>query len=458
MSEEKKTGKKSVNKLVNSKIASSYRRIGEKQYLVFSGSACEVGRTYQMAMAGMNPMEGILPADYEYLDDQIRENIDITELTPITELAGKLKKKHAEIIYREILKAMEQTEEFLLNPEHLLIEPQYLYWDTETERTGICFVPFYECSLKTGLERVTDWLLAGMAKEDQEGILMLCRIRHTLDAPQLHGEEIRRIIFGDTEVPVAEESICDDDSLFQDELWDENAGREIRVKGLPDRNVRIVVLGGLLVSACVYLLLHSERLDPVYRIIFLALLGSSFAGLLIYGFLKRRSDKKNKNKVVSAIRESQDSVWTDRKYSDRQISEAPRTRHTEDTAELPGIETFLRTGPTQEETEEENCDCLIAEDESVSGPRKIRLSGRRMLIGKNTGYADIVLTSSAVSRLHACLFQKDGIWYVRDLLSVNGTFADGSILESGTEHPLSDGTRLAFADCRYRASLEKTAP
>ncbi len=492
------------------KIASFYRRVGEKQYLVFTGSACEVGKTYQMAMAVTNPMEGILPADYEYLDDQIRENIDITNLTPLTELAGKLRKEHAEITYRRILQAMEQTEEFLLSAEHLLIDPHYLYWNTESESLGICFVPFYECTVKNGLEILTDWFLAGMAKEDQAGILLLCRIRHALDSPQLHGNEIREILYGAEEDRenvrsrfgyetdgFAEYGDSGEETCTRREK--QEAAQKIKEQGteyvksrIPEKNVRMVVLCGLLVSACVYLLLHSDRLDPFYRILFLSILGISFAVLLIYGFLRRRSHVRQETGTQDPYAPLSDlfdpyeteeisylSDYDDagRVSGEHEVLNNRRNSVPDTTMELPGISDFLRAHQTPADPHAEDKsrnrngnpaglsitdssgeegDCLIAADANVQGPQRILLQGKRMLIGKHPAYADVVLESSAVSRLHACLLQKDGEWYVRDLLSGNGTFADGSILESEEVLPLASVTELAFADCRYLVNLKKT--
>ncbi len=59
-------------------------------------------------------------------------------------------------------------------------------------------------------------------------------------------------------------------------------------------------------------------------------------------------------------------------------------------------------------------------------------------------YNDIVLPEESVSTQHAKLQRRDGVWFLVDLGSTNGTFVDGEKL--GGETPIAPGSTIRFGD------------
>ena len=55
---------------------------------------------------------------------------------------------------------------------------------------------------------------------------------------------------------------------------------------------------------------------------------------------------------------------------------------------------------------------------------------------------DLVLPSTAVSRQHAAIVQREGRWYLEDRGSYNGTFLNGTRVNPGTPLPLRHADRL----------------
>lgn len=62
---------------------------------------------------------------------------------------------------------------------------------------------------------------------------------------------------------------------------------------------------------------------------------------------------------------------------------------------------------------------------------------------------DLPLNSKMVSQRHAEIVERNGVMWLRDLGSTNGTFVNGRRL-SGEDHSVSDGDILHFADLEYR--------
>lgn len=70
------------------------------------------------------------------------------------------------------------------------------------------------------------------------------------------------------------------------------------------------------------------------------------------------------------------------------------------------------------------------------------------MLGRNETN-QIVLSVDLVSRVHAMIYEKDGLYHVRDLKSQNGTYVNGEKIESDTVLHDGDIIKIGF-DLTFR--------
>ncbi|MCD7884421.1 MAG: DUF6382 domain-containing protein [Lachnospiraceae bacterium] len=70
-------------------------------------------------------------------------------------------------------------------------------------------------------------------------------------------------------------------------------------------------------------------------------------------------------------------------------------------------------------------------------------------IGKIKGEADIILRASTVSRMHARIQIREGLCFLKDMNSKNGTFVNGERLNPQEEREIKEGDTVSFADVEY---------
>src|SRR5260221_2416139 len=75
--------------------------------------------------------------------------------------------------------------------------------------------------------------------------------------------------------------------------------------------------------------------------------------------------------------------------------------------------------------------------------KELQLDGDRNVLGRHPD-CDVVLDAASVSRQHAQILRENGQYFIEDLLSRNGTFVNGRLIQG--RHPLEDGDRLKICD------------
>ena len=94
---------------------------------------------------------------------------------------------------------------------------------------------------------------------------------------------------------------------------------------------------------------------------------------------------------------------------------------------------------------------LIPED----GGEPVTLHDDVTLVGRKRGLCDLVIERSSISKIHCLLVKTDGLLFVRDLGSTNGTKVNGQRVTRGALLP---GDQLAFASVRYQIHLGPDLP
>ena len=86
----------------------------------------------------------------------------------------------------------------------------------------------------------------------------------------------------------------------------------------------------------------------------------------------------------------------------------------------------------------------------VKGGAPITLHKDITVVGRTSETCDLVIDKTAISKLHCILVKTDGLLFVRDLGSTNGTKVNGQKVVRGALLP---GDQLAFASFRYKVHL-----
>ena len=89
---------------------------------------------------------------------------------------------------------------------------------------------------------------------------------------------------------------------------------------------------------------------------------------------------------------------------------------------------------------------LIPQD----GGQPITIDRDLTLVGRNRHVCDLHLNHSSVSKIHCLIVKTDGLLFIRDLGSSNGTRVNGQRVTRGALLP---GDQLAFANLKFKIYL-----
>lgn len=94
---------------------------------------------------------------------------------------------------------------------------------------------------------------------------------------------------------------------------------------------------------------------------------------------------------------------------------------------------------------------LIPQD----GSQPITIDRDLTLVGRNRHVCDLHLNHSSISKIHCLIVKTDGLLFIRDLGSSNGTRVNGQRITRGALLP---GDQLAFANMKFKVYLGPDKP
>jgi pSer/pThr/pTyr-binding forkhead associated (FHA) protein len=102
----------------------------------------------------------------------------------------------------------------------------------------------------------------------------------------------------------------------------------------------------------------------------------------------------------------------------------------------------------------ESLDRVIAQLIPLNGDPPITLTKAVTVIGRQADVCDVVIDVRSISKVHCVLARTDGLVFVRDIGSTNGTRVNGQKIVRGALLP---GDEIAFASLRYGVHLGPSA-
>lgn len=93
---------------------------------------------------------------------------------------------------------------------------------------------------------------------------------------------------------------------------------------------------------------------------------------------------------------------------------------------------------------------MIARLIPVTGGEPILLKKDVSVVGRKSELCDIQIDKNSISKIHCVIIKTDGLLFVRDLCSTNGTRVNGQKITRGALLP---GDELSIASVKYEVKL-----
>lgn len=93
---------------------------------------------------------------------------------------------------------------------------------------------------------------------------------------------------------------------------------------------------------------------------------------------------------------------------------------------------------------------MLAQLIPLDGENPVTLTRDITLVGRKRELSDLTIDKPSISKLHCLVVKTDGLLFVRDLGSTNGTKVNGQRVTRGALLP---GDELAFASIKFRVHL-----
>ncbi|MCR5654549.1 MAG: FHA domain-containing protein [Lachnospiraceae bacterium] len=462
-------------------MRTEFRREDHKNLLVIRMDPLQVKDAGEFActMLKENRMKYLLPTEIRSFNGETEIGFDITSRQPLDILYEKqtMDKEDIRALLAGILKVSEELERFLLDEEGLVLEPSYIYGGRKGE-VRFLYDAGFSLDYKEEVDRLLEFLLEHADKEDKDAVMasfgfyqkareyegdMIRAIREFLEDPAQPSRSVE--VAG----PMGDENEKDEFFVFPEEEEAEDMSTE--AEKLPRRRKEgfmasmvffgILGVGGLGLFGYTWMAFSIQRPQELLNysgcMAGIALAAFSLIGIIVCILKKKAEKSRGKQRTDSGAGRSDEADLLSEVQDFGEGSEAREVSMKREAGE--DMHEPRERGWSEDDGKAEERTVLLEENSykeqrilkgRIRGrQREIDLSAFPFVIGKNKDQADYVIEDNSISRIHARFTERDGIVFITDLNSLNGTFLNGirlvpqemSMLESGDEVTMG---RLSF--------------
>ena len=128
-----------------------YQRDMNHNYMVI---LCEEGldeKSYETRMIFANKIPGLLSCHTRYIDGKTYLGYDVTSRQSLSFFCENRKPGRKEIrnILGSIFETISDMEEYLLCPDHLILDPEFILLNFDTQEAELAFAPFFTREIRT---------------------------------------------------------------------------------------------------------------------------------------------------------------------------------------------------------------------------------------------------------------------------------------------------------------------
>lgn len=439
-----------------------YQRELNENYLVLEDTC--PGDEYAVRMLAENEIPGFLKMKRKQMDRTWSFYYEISGRQSVQRILERRPVSSEELrrLFCGIDAALQTLEKYLLLPDGVRLEPEFIYVKPDFSDPLLCYYPADMESFFNGARRLTQYFLNKIDHADAESVEIVYEMfrisgeddfgfRDLMQVFHKEEEEAEAEIYlkGDTvsirqeehgvQLSQKKENGEDRQSEWnrQKDRWNraekreeelepwsiskerEDADKSLRTEYLTEKTARpfcaiFLPAGGFLVLGALYFTGCLNRFSMGIQL--LILVGGTAAliavGVLLYW------QKKKPDPVWESIREEAFSSG--------------------------GPETELLCGKRPEASMR-----AILISQNLLHHENLEIDSFPWILGKVPGECTCLLDSQVISRLHARIEAGDGTLTLYDLGSTNGTFVNRKRLKEGEACILRNGDQVAFADFAY---------
>ena len=431
--------------------------------------------SYCEKMVLKNSIPGLLRVSLQHIDGVAWYSYDIRSRQSL---------KHVftgnPLSYKELLRLLQGFKDiitelghYLLKASDLLVRPDIVFWDLEMKKPEFCYYPDSTESEESYMD-FAQFLIDSVDQNDvlasklaydyfnlvSDGIYAPDTLLKVTPVPEKIYSPMEPLSY--TPEPATEEA------LPLDKLWEEDKQNYYLSQDNnnplnteePKKSIWIslaICLGLSLLAGGLYIFLisHPEILlglgisDRNY-VLLGAIIAAVFAGAILgLIHLYNRSIAKKAEELAFERSLAEDSsacdFQPDRVEEEQIQAEQKKRAEPADNGETVLLTSFMAGGGGAQPPR------LTGQIDG--GTKSFYIDHSPFMIGKLKGRADGLIPKACISRIHACIREEKGHYFISDLNSTNGTRLNERLLEQNETAELNDGDELRFADVAMRFRL-----
>ena len=465
-----------------------YEHQNNSNYLVIEDSS--EYEDYQYKMLKRNNPEHFLHFSMYSVNGRYGIYYDITSRQQLSKYYeyGKMTMEDVKSICVNISEMVRIAEDYMLDIDHVKIEPRYIYMDVGTKKLQFVYhTRLNNHTFNESLKILFEFILEHFDHSlDKESIVKLYEVYQKVIVGDYDPYNLMRMFGVVTRKKPETDNISDNTSdnienntgnnIESNNM--ENHNRSVEKKQIktvmPEqivsdveeksdkhdaKNVRIIIAAVLIISGMINLLVPGVipyNIPSIWSFIGIG------AGVGMLTSFKKGKIKRGRTVVVSEKQAIPYSVKADVKEERRRAQqEEHKKEQKENEISYDDIcnETMLLSDYMPEINKKKTLN-LILQDEELVGDIRIYIRGIQnadnvihmdkypYVLGSFDKMSDVVIKAQVVSRMHCCIYHeefKDDKYFVEDLNATNGTYLNGERLGNHEKKELHNGDILKLA-------------
>lgn len=409
-------------------------------YLILKGADFSPNM-YQCKMMTGNKIAGLLPCQEKHINGETLLYYEITSKQTMESIFenSRISMKQLRKLFIQLKMTWEEMSRYLLDESGLVLRPEYIYVDVETEDMLFLYYPF--TTEEKYITTLLEFLIDRVDSEDRQAVEVAYKMYELVEKEQFVLDEVLQWFEQDYEESEERENSKDSNGGKGGEVGDQEEEEYPPVSDFQKNysaykkgkaSLVILVIGILTAAALLYLFFNYE-LGQKETVYFYAAFTADIIVILvsIFQFIYEKFCKLR--------------LW-DKEH--REIQTQTALYHNTEAYERVQEKADVSYGNTVfipwAESRENKLYGM-----GKGNKNHIDLNHLPLTVGKLAGSVDMVIADQSISRRHVKFTREGGNIYMTDLNSTNGTFKNGFRLEPNTSELLEPGDEIRLGKLKF---------